>query len=66
MSAFLSDKQVADRYSVTRTSIWRWLKKDPTFPKPISLSAGCSRWRLEELEAWEQKRIKASSEGSTE
>ena len=52
-SIYLQDNQVAARYGVARPSIWRWLKNDPTFPKPIALSKGCTRWRLEDLEAWE-------------
>lgn len=53
---FVSDKQVAARYNVTRPTVWRWLKTDPSFPKPISLSPGCTRWRLDEIEAWEVAR----------
>ena len=51
--AFLSDRQVAERYGVSRQTPWGWLKKDLDFPKPVSLSPGCTRWRLAELEAWE-------------
>ena len=51
--AFLSDRQVAQRYSVSRQTPWGWLKKDASFPKPVSLSPGCTRWRLSDLEAWE-------------
>ena len=51
---YLSDKQVAERYSVSRGTTWRWVKTDPTFPKPIELSPGCTRWRLDDLEEWEQ------------
>lgn len=51
-SPFLSIQQVADRYDVNKATIWRW-GKDPAFPKPIALSAGCTRWRLADLEAWE-------------
>jgi prophage regulatory protein len=50
---FLSDKQVAKRYSVSRQTPWGWLKKVANFPKPVSLSAGCTRWRLADLETWE-------------
>lgn len=53
---YVSDKQVAARYSVTRPTVWRWVKTDPNFPKPISLSPGCTRWRLDEIEAWEAAR----------
>lgn len=52
--SFLSDKQVAARYGVYRTTPWRWIKVDPTFPKPVQLTPGCTRWKLADLEAWEQ------------
>lgn len=50
---FLSDTQVAARYGVSRVSIWRWRKTDPTFPQPTTFSPGCVRWKLADLEAWE-------------
>lgn len=57
--AFLSDKAVGDRYEVSRVTIWRWRKSDPTFPAPITLSPGCVRWRLSDLEAWEASKAPA-------
>ncbi|MCE8556358.1 AlpA family phage regulatory protein [Ruegeria pomeroyi] len=51
---FLSDLQLAQRYSVHRTTPWRWVKSEPGFPKPVVLSPGCTRWRLSEIEAWEK------------
>ena len=54
---FLSDKQVAARYGVTRQTIWRWTRGDRTFPKPVPLSVGCTRWRLDQLQAWETSRV---------
>ena len=60
LQVFLTDRQVADRYSVSRQTPWAWLKKDPTFPKPIALSRGCTRWRLADLEAWEVARTAAA------
>lgn len=50
---FLSDKQVSERYSVSRVTIWRWRQTDPSFPSPVNLSPGCVRWRLADLEMWE-------------
>ena len=50
---YLSVAQVAARYGVHRTTPWRWSKTDPTFPKPIALTPGCTRWKLADLEAWE-------------
>jgi prophage regulatory protein len=49
---YLSDRQTAGRYSVSRPTIWRWVGEG-RFPKPIKLSPGCSRWRVADLEKWE-------------
>lgn len=40
---YLTDTQLAARYGIHRTTLWRWAKKDPAFPKPVSLSPGCTR-----------------------
>lgn len=57
---YLSDKQVAGRYGVSRKVPWDWIKTDPSFPKPLKLSPGCTRWKLEELLDWEQSRRAAA------
>ena len=51
---YLSDKQLADRFSVTRPTVWRWHRTDASFPRAVNLSPGCTRWKLAEIEAWEQ------------
>lgn len=56
---YVADQYLAGRYSVSRQTIWRWLKTDPNFPKPVSLSPGCTRWRLADIEAWEAARVAA-------
>lgn len=50
---YLSDEQLAARYAVSRGTVWRWHRNDPTFPRPVKLSPGCTRWKLAEVEAWE-------------
>jgi prophage regulatory protein len=50
---YLSDKQIAHIYGVSRPTVWRWAANDPTFPSPIKLSPGCTRWKLSAIEAWE-------------
>jgi predicted DNA-binding transcriptional regulator AlpA len=56
---FLSDREVAKRYDVSRASVWRWLANEPTFPTPVKLSAGTSRWKLSDLIQFEAKARKA-------
>lgn len=50
---FLTAKQIATRHGVNVATTWRRLKSDPTFPRPIKLSPGCTRWRVADIEAWE-------------
>ncbi|MCE5294310.1 MAG: AlpA family transcriptional regulator [Chlamydiales bacterium] len=55
---YLRDIEAAHRYGISRPTIWRWVKNGK-FPKPIKLSTGSTRWRLSELEAWEQSHYQA-------
>jgi prophage regulatory protein len=49
MKRYVSDVQLAERYSVSRSSIWRWSAKG-ILPRPVQLSPGCTRWAEEEIE----------------
>jgi predicted DNA-binding transcriptional regulator AlpA len=39
----------------------RWLRVDPTFPRPVKLSPGCTRWLLREIEAWEASKKRTAA-----
>ncbi len=60
MKNFLTDKDIAERYQVSRCSPWRWAKNG-TFPKPIRLSPGVSRWELRQVEEHEQKQAEQAA-----
>ena len=49
---FLTDKAVAERYSICRETVWRW-SKIGRFPKPIKFGRSV-RWRLSDLEKNEE------------
>lgn len=53
---FLSDHEVAKRYGVSRAAIWRWVKNNPDFAKPIKLTPGSTRWKLSDLVRFETDR----------
>lgn len=54
---YLSVKNVAKRYNTHEATPWRWAADtENDFPLPVQLSAGCTRWKLSDLEAWEQNR----------
>lgn len=56
ISNWLTAKQVSAHYSVGIATIWRWSRDRDDFPKPVKLGDNCTRWRLADLEAWEEKR----------
>lgn len=50
---FVSARQVAARYGCSIATVWRWTRDDPCFPRPIRISASCTRWREADLLAFE-------------
>ena len=54
-NTFITDSFLAERYSVHRVTIWRWVREGK-FPSPIKLTAGCSRWRMSDVESHEAER----------
>jgi len=59
--SFMTVDEVAQRYSVSNATVWRWVKNDPSFPEPIKLSAGTSRWAEEQLRAFERHAFERSA-----
>lgn len=58
MIRYISATQLAQRYGVDRSTIWRWAKRG-ALPRPIRLSDQCTRWRLDEIEKFDFERAKA-------
>ncbi len=58
-SVFIQDIQVANQLGVSRATIWRWVKLG-YFPKPVKLSAGCTRWRIEDVDNWAESRAEVA------
>lgn len=48
---YLRDSDLAERYSVHRNSVWRWVSEG-RFPAPVKVG-GSTRWRLSEVLAAE-------------
>lgn len=63
---YLSDRQVALRFDVSKATIWRWHDTNPNFPRRIRLSPGTSRWKLSDLVNFEHEvQIKDTSPTAT-
>jgi prophage regulatory protein len=57
---YVSDKEAAIRFAVTRNTIRKWVRVNPEFPRPIKLSEGCTRWRVADLDAWASKQMEGA------
>lgn len=49
MDEFLTDKQVASIFKLTRPSIWR-LVKEGRIPQPVKIAANSTRWRKSDID----------------
>lgn len=54
---YLTVDEVAERLSASRATIWRWVKNDLNFPKPIKVSLGATRWKLSDLVRFEAQKL---------
>lgn len=59
MTRFVSADQLAQRYSVDKSTIWRWAQRG-IIPKPIRLSEQCTRWPLDAIERRDAEREQAA------
>jgi prophage regulatory protein len=52
---FLTARDLSRRYGVSVATIWRWSSERTDFPRPLKLGTGCTRWSIQDLEAFEAK-----------
>lgn len=55
MTNYLTDKQVAKRYVISRPSVWRWVREQH-MPPPEAIGPNTKRWRVATLDDWDQQR----------
>lgn len=53
---YLTDRELAARYKVSRNTIWGWARTG-NLPKPVKLGAACTRWLRSDVEQFERQRI---------
>lgn len=51
---YLTVRDVAERFAVSVQTVWRWSKGSPSFPRPIKLCEGTTRWRMSDLVRFER------------
>lgn len=44
--------ELSQMFSVSRSTIWRWVKEKPGFPQPKKISQGVTVWFAEEVQEW--------------
>lgn len=59
-AALISIKALAAVQGQGVSTLWRHCKQDPDFPRPIRLSAGCTRFNVGEIRAYLAKKAAAS------
>jgi prophage regulatory protein len=52
VEALLSADEVGAALSVHRTTVFRMVRTDPDFPRPLKLSRNTPRWFATEINAW--------------
>jgi predicted DNA-binding transcriptional regulator AlpA len=58
---YLSDKDLSDRYHITRNTVWRWHRERADFPRAVKLSPNCTRWKLSEITDWEASKAEVAA-----
>ncbi len=51
-TTFYKDTDLAQRFGVSRVTIWRWVKNNQ-FPAPVRFSVGCTRWNSDDIDKWQ-------------
>lgn len=56
----LTIEETGRRIGLSKVSVYRLIKRDPSFPRPLKLSARCTRFASKALDRW----IAAQAEGA--
>lgn len=48
--------QLAEIFGIGLSSVWRHVKNDPSFPRPIKLTPRCTVFDADEVAAWFESR----------
>ena len=55
MTRYISAGQLAERYGVDKSTVWRWAQRN-ILPAPVKLSEQCTRWKLDEIDQRDAER----------
>ena len=57
---FLKPAAVAQRLGMARSTVYKLMSTDPTFPAPIRMLPRSPRWRAADIDAWVESRRPAA------
>lgn len=63
---YFSDAQLAERFRVSKPTIWRWVKSVQDFPAPIKFSPGCTRWAGSQIQEYERRKVELAAATKTQ
>jgi predicted DNA-binding transcriptional regulator AlpA len=52
LDRLLTVKTVGEILGIHARSVWRLLASDPSFPRPVKVGTGATRWRASDLSAY--------------
>lgn len=55
---YLRSQEVVARLGIGQSTLFRWVKEG-RFPQPIRAGKRFTRWRLSDVERWEEDRLQA-------
>ena len=64
--AFYRLPKMCEMLGLSKSSIWNLSRNNPDFPKPVKLSAQCTAWRADEVQAGidSRERVRFVGEGA--
>ena len=45
-------KEAAAMLSIGESTVWKKVKEDPSFPRPVRLSPKCTRFKVDDIRKW--------------
>jgi prophage regulatory protein len=51
-------KSVCEMLGISKATLWRWVKSDDSFPKPLKLTGKTTVWWSSEVHAWVNARTR--------
>jgi len=65
LQMYFSDTEVGNYYSVSRYTIWRWVRESK-FPPGKKLGSGSTRWLKSDIEKFDQEVLRRNETALTE